>query len=103
VNKSAQPKLIGYPPQLGMDIFKRRNVSRGPLSMLRVRGSNPRFALRGTRTCALASVHTAPAPACNHGVLARGAFAGLGKATLTRPAGPKPRATARLNESFSVH
>ena len=86
-----------------MDIFKRRNVSRGPLSMLRVRRRDPSFALRGPRTCALASVHTAPAPACNHGVPARGAFAGLGKATLTRPAGPKPRATARLNESFSVH
>ena len=103
MNKSAQPKLIGYPPQLGMDIFKRRNVSRGPLSMLRVRGSHPRFALRGPWACGLAPMHPATVAFGNNRVLARGAFAGLGKATLARPAGTEPRSTARLNESFSVH
>ena len=86
-----------------MDIFKRRNVSRGPLSMLRVRGSYPRFALRGPRTCGLAAVHAAPVPVRDDGVLAGCPLAYFGQAPLPRPVGPEPRATARLNESFSVH
>ena len=102
-DKTIPLKLVGYPLQLGMDIFKRRNVSRGPLSMLRVRGSHPRFALRGPWACGRPPMHPATVTSGNNRVLARSAFSGFCMAALARPAGPEPRATARLNESFSVH
>ena len=55
--------------------------------MFRVRGGDPRLALRGPWSGAPAAVQLAPGPAFNGGVLTTGAPTRLGEAAFTRPVG----------------
>lgn len=71
--------------------------------MFCVRRRDPRFTLRGLWAGRRATVHPAPVPVRDDGVLARGALTRFGQASLPRPVGAEPRATARFNEIFSVN
>ena len=102
-NKPVPLKLIGYPPDLGVDIPYLLHVSPGPSSVFRVRCCGPRFSLRGPWAGGLAPMHPAPVASGDDGVLTRSAFAGFRMAPLARPTGPEPRATARVDEFFTVN
>jgi len=102
-NKPIPLKLIGYPPDLGINIPNLLNMSLGPSSVFRVRRCDPRFAFRGPWSGGLAPMHPAPVASGDDGVLARGAFTGFCVAPLARPTGPEPRATARVDEFFAVN
>ena len=86
-NKPTKPKLIGYPPDLGINIPNLLHVSLGPSSVFSLRRRDPRFALRGPRTCGLAAVHAAPVPVRDDGVLAGRALTRFCEAPLARPVG----------------
>ena len=71
--------------------------------MLRVRRYRTCFALHGPWSGGLTSMHTAPVPVCDNGVLAGCSLSGFSEAPLARPFGPEPLTTAGFNELFSVN
>ena len=102
-NKPIPLKLVGYPPDLGVDIPNLLNMSLGPSSVFRVRCCDPRFTLRGPWSGGLAPMHPAPVASGDDGILARRAFARFRMAPLARPVGPEPRITAGIDEFFAVN
>ena len=72
-------------PQLGLDCFDPCNMCLGPLTVLRVRFSDPRPSFRRRRPSAQAAVQPATFSVFQRGVLAEAAFSVLGQATFARP------------------
>jgi hypothetical protein len=102
-NKPAPLKLVSNPPQFGIDSFDLLNVSAASAPVLRVRRYGPRLAFQCPWSRGLATVHPAPVPVCDDGVLAGCAFAGFCQASLTRPIRSETRCLAGFEQLFAVN
>jgi len=102
-NKPVPLKLVSNPPQLGIDRLNPLHVLPGPPPMLRVRRYCPCFAFRCSWSGGLATVHPAPVPVCDDGVLAGRALASFSETPLTRPMGTEPRCHTRFDELLMVN
>ena len=70
--------------------------------MFRVRGGDPRLALRGPWSGALAAMQLASVPTTNGGILTRRAPTCPSKAALTRPIAPETRSLAGFDKGCVV-
>ena len=101
-----QPRPLAFKgdlPQLRIDLSDPCNVSLGPSSVLRVRGSGPCLALRCPRSGRPATMQLASAPTFNCRVLAGAAAPGLCTASAPRPIRSETRCHARLGKLFTIN
>jgi hypothetical protein len=101
-NKPVPLKLVGKPPQFGIDRLDLLHVLPGPPSVLGVRRYRACFAFRGSRSIAPAAVQSAPVPALERSLLAERAPTCLGEASTAWPVDPKTRFVARFDKIFVV-
>jgi len=101
-NKAGPLKLVGKPPQFGIDSLDLLHVLPGPSSVLRMRRYGPGLAFRGSWSSAPAAVQSAPVPALKRRLLAGRAPTCLGKASPARPVDPETRCLARFDKILVV-
>ena len=96
-------EFVGNPPQLSIDSLYPCNVGLGPSSVLRVRRSDPRLALRCLWSGAQAAMQPTPSLSFEGRLLAGGASAGFSEAAFARPIATKTRCPADFDQRFVVH
>ena len=101
-NKAGQLKLVGKPPQFGIDRLDLLHMSLGPSPVLRVRRYGPCLAFRCPWPGRAASVQPTPGLSLERSLLAGRAPTCLGKASLARPVDPETRFAARFDKILVV-
>jgi len=102
-NKAGQLKLVGNPPQFGIDRLDLLHVLPGPSPVLRVRCYGPGLAFRGSWSSAPAAMQLAAGSTSNGGVLAKCSSTGFSQASRARPTRPKTRCHARFDKFCVVN